>query len=140
MEIARRVLQIIRFAFLASIALYAYLVVSVPSHAAPSPVIFLPISLIAVTLLIGVFITRRIFLARTEKILAVKPEDGEALARWRTGYLVAYALSEAIVLFGFMLHFMGFSLRQVAPFFLTGFLLILFSAPHRVTDISNMSG
>ncbi len=140
MEIARRVLQIMRFAFLASIALYAYLVVSLPSHATPNPVIFLPISLVAVTLLIGVFVTRRMFLARTEKILAVNPEDSAALARWRMGYLVAYALSEAIVLFGIVLHFLGFSFRQVAPFFLTSFLLILFLAPPRVTNISNMSG
>lgn len=140
MEVARRVLQVIRFAFLASIALYAYLVGSVPSHATPTPVIFLPVSLVAVTLLIGVLVTRRMFLARTEKILAVNPEDREALARWRMGYVVAYALSEAIVLFGVMLHFLGFSLPQVAPFFLAGFVLILFLAPSRVTNISNIRG
>ncbi|MGA9304770.1 MAG: hypothetical protein WBW31_05120 [Candidatus Sulfotelmatobacter sp.] len=38
-------------------------------------------------------------------------------------------MSEAIVLYGVMLHFMGFALSQVAPFFIAGAVLMLFLGP-----------
>ena len=49
-----------------------------------------------------------------------------ALARWRVGYVVIYALSLSIALYGLVLPFMGFPMSAVAPFLLAGFALILF--------------
>jgi hypothetical protein len=134
MEAALRVLGIVRYALMTSIVIYFFLVMWLPSTASPNPVIFYALTLLAVTLVAVVFVFRRVFVTRSEKALTVQPDDRKALAQWRTGYLVIYCLSESVVLYGVVLHFLGFSASQVAPFYLAGFLLILFFAPRRPSN------
>jgi hypothetical protein len=44
---------------------------------------------------------------------------------------MTYALSEAIAIFGLVLRLIGFSLSQVAYFYIAGFILLLFFGPRR---------
>lgn len=129
MEAARRIIQIVRVALLACIVLYAVIVKILPTAGTPSRLVFKVITLLSLVLAVTVFAFRRIMVQRAQNALALQPEDRAALARWRTGYLVLYLLCEAIATYGVMLHFMGFNLEQVAPFFITGFVLILFYSP-----------
>jgi hypothetical protein len=129
MQSSRRSIQAIRFVMLVSIALYARLVWWLPSSAIPNPLVFRAITAAAVLLVVMIFVMRRIQVTRAEVLLAAQPQDAKLLLRWRAAYLVTYALSEAIVLNGFVLHFLGFALSQVAPFFIAGSALILFLGP-----------
>src|SRR5437667_5675387 len=79
-------------------------------------------------------IVRRLFVLRSEAALAAQPSDSKVLARWRVGYLLTYVLSEGIALSGVVLHFLGFALAQVTPFFLTGFVLLVFFRPRRASN------
>jgi hypothetical protein len=100
-----------------------------PAATAPNILVYRAIALLAVVDVVIIFVCRRMMVQPAEGALAGHPEDPAALARWRTGYLITYALSEAAALYGLVLHFLGFSLVQVAPFLITGFVLILFYAP-----------
>jgi hypothetical protein len=132
MQSSRRLIQTVRFAMLVSVALYAWLVWRLPSTATPNPTFFRAIAAVAVFLVIVIFVTRRTRLSRTEVLLAAQPQDAKVLMRWRQGYVVTYAMSEAIVLYGVVLHFTGFPLSQVAPFFIAGALLMLFLGPKSI--------
>jgi len=73
----------------------------------------------AVTLALGqVMRSRR--LGPAFETLRIKPDDPEALVRWRQGVLISDVLAEATVLYGFAVHALGGSGRQIAPFFIAG--------------------
>lgn len=129
MEAARRIMQIVRLALLACILLYAVIVKLLPTSATPNMLVFKVITLLALMLVITVFAFRHTMVQRALSALALQPEDRLAISRWRTGYLVLYLLSEAIATYGVILHFIGFNLAQVAPFFIVGLVLILFYSP-----------
>ena len=131
MESARKTLQIIQATFLVSIVIYAWLVKTIPSMVPANLQIFRIITLVAVLDVIVIFVLRRNLVIRAEQTLALQPEDTAGLQRWRTGYIATWALSEAVALFGVVLHFIGFTLTQVAPFLIAGFVLILFFGPRR---------
>ena len=52
--------------------------------------------------------------------LRVKPDEPGALVGWRKGVLVSDCLAEASVLYGFVIHMLGGTDRQVVPFFIAG--------------------
>ena len=85
----------------------------------------------AVGMIAAIFLLRRVMVIRAERILAHNAEDSVSLNRWRAGYIVTFALSEAIALYGFVLRFLSFSLAQVMPFYVTGFVLLVFFRPRR---------
>lgn len=131
MQAPTRPLQIVRIAMLLSVAGYVAITVLLPSHASSDPVIFHAFTVMSITMVAVIFIVRRSFLAPAEAILAVQPDDARALARWRSYYLLQWGLSEAIALYGLVLHFLGFTLVQVAPFFIGSFLLLAFFPPRQ---------
>jgi hypothetical protein len=45
--------------------------------------------------------------------------------------MATFALSEAVVIYGVVLRFVGFRFSQVVPFFLAGLILMLFFGPRR---------
>jgi len=73
---------------------------------------------------------------QSEATLRTGATDVGTLNRWRSGYIVTYALSESLALFGLILRFMGFNLVQVAPFYLAGFILMLFFGPRQPSELS----
>lgn len=133
MEPQRKAVKIIRIAFLVSIALSVFVAERVAQSVAPAPNrnLYFVLTLVAITTVGMIFAVRRLFVLRSEATLAAQPEDPEALNRWRSGYIVTYALSEAVALFGLVLRILGFTLSQVAPFYLVGFVLMLFFGPRR---------
>jgi hypothetical protein len=74
---------------------------------------------------------------QSESMLAMRPGDALTLNRWRAGYIMTYALSEAIAMFGLVLRILGFSLSQVLSFYVAGFALLLFFGPRRPRPIAN---
>jgi F0F1-type ATP synthase membrane subunit c/vacuolar-type H+-ATPase subunit K len=124
-----RILLIVRGAMLTSIILYFFIAEQFAPTGSPNPVLLYALTGMALSLVAAVFVMRRILVLRSAAVLATQPGDATALNRWRTGYLVTYCLCEAIALYGLVLRFIGFSFFQVAPFYLAGFILLLFYVP-----------
>ena len=59
------------------------------------------------------------------------PDDPSSLAKWRKGVILSDMLLEVIVLYGFMLRFMGGSLQQSLPFYAVGIGLMIVWWPQR---------
>src|SRR5690348_10460956 len=117
MEPARKVLQIIRIFMLASIVCFAFIGERLGQSSAPDRNVYFAITLVAITTVGIIFAVRRLFVSRSEAMLASEPENPEALNRWRTGHLAIYALSESVALFGLVLRILGFNLSEVTPFY-----------------------
>jgi F0F1-type ATP synthase membrane subunit c/vacuolar-type H+-ATPase subunit K len=133
MEPARKTVQMIRIALLVSIALYVLIGERVGQTMvrAPNRNLYFVLTLVAITTVGMMFAVRRLFVLRAEATLAAQPEDTAALNRWRSGYIITYALSEAVAVFGLVLRILGCTLSQVAPFYLVGFVLMLLFGPRR---------
>ena len=137
MEPQRKLLQTVRIALLVSIVLYVFIGERIgrSTSGAPDRNIYFVVTLVAITTVGIIFAVWRLFVLRSEATLADHPEDTAALKRWRTGYIITYTLCETVVLFGLVLRLMGFTLSEVAPFYIVGFaLMLLFSPrPPRIT-------
>ncbi len=133
MEPQRKLLQTVRIALLVSIALYVFIGERMgrSTSAAPDRNIYFVVTLVAITTVGIIFAVWRLFVLRSEAALADQPEDTAALKRWRTGYIITYTLCETVVLFGLVLRLMGFTLSEVAPFYVVGFALMLLFSPRR---------
>jgi F0F1-type ATP synthase membrane subunit c/vacuolar-type H+-ATPase subunit K len=133
MEPQRKLLQTVRIALLVSIALYVFIGerIEQSTSGAPDRNFYFAITLFAITMVGMTFAVWRLFVLRSEVILADHREDTAALKRWRTGYIITYALCETLALFGFVLRFIGFTLSEVAPFYVVGFALMLLFGPRR---------
>lgn len=96
-----------------------------------NPTLFYALSLATITIVGVILVVRRTLVLQSAAMLATRPNDVATLGRWRAGYVMTYALSEAIALFGLLLRLIGFSLSQVASFYIAGFILLLFFGPRR---------
>jgi hypothetical protein len=133
MEPTRNAVQIARIALLVSISLYVFVGErATPGTAAmPNRNFYFVLTLVALTTVGMAFAVWRLFVLRSEALLAAQPDDAAALGRWRSGFIMTYALSEAVALFGLVLRIVGFSLSEVAPFYVVGFVLLLLFSPRR---------
>jgi FtsH-binding integral membrane protein len=84
---------------------------------------------LVIVIIVSRTIMRRKYVFRGAQPLAEDPTNVHALRRWQTGCILGVAQSEAIATFGLSLRFMGFTLREVAPFYAAGFVLMIFSGP-----------
>jgi cytochrome b561 len=131
-ESAIRIVRAIQIAMLLSVALFVLageLVGSIPRLS--NPTLFYALSLATITIVGVILVVRRTLVLQSAAILAERPNDAATLSRWRAGHVMTYALSEAIAMFGLLLRIIGFSLSQVASFYLAGFILLLFFSPRR---------
>jgi hypothetical protein len=131
MDSAVRVLRIIQIAMLVSVALYVFVGERIPVGGKPDPALFYVLSLVSITVVGIILVVRRTLVLQSEEMLKSKSTDVATIKRWRSGYIATYALAQSLGLFGFVLRFMGFKLGQVAPFYLGGFILMLFFSPRR---------
>jgi cytochrome b561 len=99
-----------------------------PQHQSESDLLY-GLTAMAAFMVIAILVLRRLWGLPAESVLAAHREDRATTLRWQTGYLVTYALSEAIALYGVALHFIGFSFPRVILFCLAGFGLLLFFRP-----------
>jgi uncharacterized protein YqhQ len=129
MQATRKLIQIIRFALAGVVVMYLFIIVRIPSTTKPNLALLRGVGFLAVLDVILVFVMRRILVFPAEAVLQNQPQDAKALARWKAGYIVTYALSMSIALYGLVLHFFGFSLGQVVPLLLASFALFVFLGP-----------
>jgi F0F1-type ATP synthase membrane subunit c/vacuolar-type H+-ATPase subunit K len=126
-----------RIAMLFSIMIYGVMIKFVPSNVQANPVIFYVIVLLAIWIVAALFLFQRKYVKASESVLARDSGDLLAQKRWRLGYFLTYAFSEAIALYGVVLHFLGFTAAQVAPFLIAGAVLILFYSPRLPVSSAN---
>jgi len=132
MESAIKVIRAVQIAMLVSVVLYVAVgegIGSVPRL--NNPVLFYVLSLVTITIVGVILVVRRTLVLQSAVTLATHPNDAATLSRWRAGHFMTYALSEAIAIFGLVLRIIGFSLSQVASFYIAGFILLLFFGPRR---------
>ncbi len=132
MEQAIKIVRIIQIAMLLSVLLLVVggeVVGSIPRFS--NPTLFYALSLATITIVGVILVVRRTLVLQSANMLAARPNDVATLSRWRAGYVMTYALSEAIAIFGLLLRVIGFSLTQVASFYIAGFILLLFFGPRR---------
>lgn len=132
MENAIKIIRAIQIAMLLSVAIFVLageMVGSIPRLS--DPTLFYALSLATITIVGVILVVRRTLVLQSAVTLAARPNDVATLNRWRAGYVLSYALSEAIALFGLILRLIGFSLSQVVSFYIAGFILLLFFGPRR---------
>jgi hypothetical protein len=76
-----------------------------------------------------IFVVRRTLVLRSAESLAAHPDDALTINHWRNGYIVTYALCEALALFGLILRFTGVNFQQSLPYYIGGFVLLFFFGP-----------
>ncbi len=132
MESAIRLLRMLRIAMLLSIVTYVFVGERAgPGPKATDPVFASVLSLFAITTVGVILVVRRTLVLQSQKMLEAQPTDATILGRWRAGYIVTYALCEALALYGLVLRLVGSTLSQIAPFYLAGFALMLFFSPRQ---------
>jgi hypothetical protein len=129
MESTVKTLRLVQITMLASIVLYVLIGERLAPHRSPNAALFYAMSLVSITTIGIILVVRRTLVLQSEDTLRERPTDTLALNRWRSGYIVTYALAELQALLGLVLRFLGFSLSQVAPFYVAGFILLLFFGP-----------
>ncbi len=135
MDSSLKLLRSVRLFLLVTIVLYAAIAERFgPAPKAQAPLIFYAITAVAISLIATMFAIRRGRLAKLEKVLSSDQEDTAALNPWRATYLLLFMACEAIALYGLVLRFQGFTLMQIAPFHIAGFVLMLYFAPRRPTN------
>lgn len=132
MENAIKIVRLIQIAMLFSVGIFVVtgeMVGSIPKLS--NPTLFYALSLATITIVGVILVVRRTLVLQSAATLATRPNDVATLNRWRAGYVMTYALSEAIAMFGLVLRLIGFTLSQVASFYIAGFILLLFFGPRR---------
>ena len=126
-----KMLRIVHIAMLISIGMYVIVgeLIASRSPIAARPAFFYVISVLSISTIGVILVVRRTLVLHSESTLRVKSNDLATLNRWRTGYIITYALSESLALFGLIVRLAGFSLSQAVTFYLPGFVLMLFFRP-----------
>jgi len=123
-------LRAVQWSLLGSIALYALVGQMVgPGARAVNPALSYVFGTLGVAIVGVIFVVRRTLVFRAAASLATQPEDSLSFNQWRTGYIATYALCEALALFGLVLRFTGGNLQVSGPYYIGGFVLLLFFRP-----------
>lgn len=129
---ALKFLRAIQWSMLASIVLYAGLgQILRPFERAFDPVVAHLFTTLGVAIVGVIFVVRRTLVFRTEETLVNQPDDPLSLNHWKTGFIATYALCEALALFGLIERFLGCIPQQSYPYYIGGFVLMLFFRPRQ---------
>ena len=129
MKLALRTLRLVQVAMLVSIGIYVVLGETIHPPPIAQPSFLYAASVASIAVVGAVMVVRRTLVLQSEGELRQKPYEPATLSRWRTGYIVTYALCEALALFGLILRLAGFSLDHVWPYYASGFVLMLLFWP-----------
>jgi len=135
-ESAIKIVRLLQIAMLLSVAMLVVvgeMVGSIPRLS--NPTLFYALSLATITIVGVILVVRRTLVLQSATTLASRPNDVPTINRWRAGYIMTYALSEAVAMFGLVLRLIGFSLSQVSSFYIAGFILLLFFGPRRPVQL-----
>jgi len=127
---ALQTLRVVQWAMLASIVLYGIM----GEAAGPAPrgvdaTLSYLFATLSVAIVGSIFVVRRTLVLRAAESLATRPEDSLSLNHWRTGYIATYVLCETLALFGLILRFRASPTQASLPYYLGGFVLLLFFRP-----------
>ena len=135
MQNVLKFLRTVQLAMLVSIGLYAFIAARYgPASRAVSVAFVYAITAMAAFMVAAILLVRRTILQPARRILAEDPENAAALNRWRIAYILIFALSEAVALYGIVLRFVGAGFQQVVLFLLAGFVLMLSFGPRRPSN------
>lgn len=127
---AIKTLRAVQWLMLISIVLYAAVgEVAGPRIRAVNPTLSYLFSTLSVAIVGIIFVVRRTLVFRAAESLAARPDDTVSLNHWKTGYIVTYALCEALALFGLVLRCLGSTFPQSVLFYGGGFVLLFFFRP-----------
>ena len=127
---ALKTLRVVQWSMLGSILVYAVLgEVMGPGKRTVDPSLTYLFTTLGVATVGLIFVVRRTLVMRSAEGLAAHPEDVLSLNHWRTGYLATYVLCESLALIGLVLRFLGYNLQQSLPYYLGGFILLIFFRP-----------
>jgi hypothetical protein len=125
-----KMLRAVQWAMLGSVVLYAVVGEFLrPSSPMLDPALSYLFTTLGVALIGVIFVVRRTLVFRAAESLATHPDDALSLSQWKTGYIATYALCEALALFGLIERFLGCTVQQSAPYYVGGFILMLFFRP-----------
>ncbi|HEV2469897.1 MAG TPA: hypothetical protein VGS78_11930 [Candidatus Sulfotelmatobacter sp.] len=132
MVTALKFLRAIQRAMLASIVLYAGLgqILKPFGRALDIGVAHL-FTTLGVAVIGVIFVVRRTMVFRAEETLLSQPDDPVSLNHWKTGFIATYALCEVLALFGLIERFWGAIPQQSYPYYIGGFVLMLFFRPRQ---------
>ena len=137
MNQAVKTLRVVQWSLLGSMVIYVALAVIVrPVQRGIDPTMSYLFTTMAVAMIGVIFVVRRTLIFRAEGSLATQPDDTLNLNQWRTGHIVTYALCEALALFGLVQRFLGSSVEQGVPYFIGGFVLLLFFRPRLPQNVA----
>lgn len=114
---------------LASIGVYVMVGEMAGRNLNPDATMLYAISFASISVVGVILVVRKTLVLQSEAGLREKPGDAVMISRWKTGYIVTYALCEALALFGLSLRVMGFTRAQVWPYYAGGFVLLLLFWP-----------
>ena len=126
---ALRTIRVIQIAMLVSIGVYVVVGEVAGRQLTTDAKALYAISFASISLVGAILVVRKTLVLQSEAELRQKPGDPAMVARWRTGYIVTYALCEALGLFGLVLRILGFTLTQVWPYYAGSFVLLLLFWP-----------
>jgi hypothetical protein len=127
---ALKALRAVQWSMLASIVLYGIAgEVMGPAARGVDAALSYLFATLSVAIVGSIFVVRRTLVLRAGESLAARPEDSLSLNHWRTGYIATYALCEALALFGLVLRFRASPTQASVPYYLGGFVLLLFFRP-----------
>jgi len=103
-----------------------------------SPPAFLPtaMGMVCVSDVTLAFFWRSRYVSASIEILRAQPENASALARWRTGNILSFAMAETVTLFGFALRYLGAPWNVAGIFFAVGLALLLLWTPRAISSRS----
>lgn len=129
---ALKTLRVVQWTMLASIVLYGIVgqVVGPAARGVDATLSYL-FATLSVAIVGSIFVVRRTLVLRAGESLATRPEDSLSLNHWRTGYIATYVLCESLALFGLILRFRGSPVEASVPYYLGGFVLLLFFWPRQ---------
>ena len=116
---------------LVSVGIYAVVGELASRHLNTDAKTLYAISFASISLVGAIMVVRKTLVLQSEVELRQKPGDPVTIARWKTGYIVTYALCEALGLFGLVLRILGFALAQVWPYYAGSFVLLVLFWPRR---------
>ena len=129
---ALKTLRAVQWAMLASVVLYAIFgqIVGPAPRGIDATLSYL-FATLSVAIVGAIFVVRRTLVLRAGESLASRPDDSLSLSHWRTGYIATYVLCESLALFGLILRFRGSPVAASIPYYVGGFILLLFFWPRR---------
>jgi hypothetical protein len=129
MTAALKTVRIIQIGMLVSVLLCAAIGEFANSHIIADATLIRVISFASISVVGAILVVRKTLVLQSEEMLRDRPGDTVILGRWRSGYIVTYALCEALALFGLVLRIMGFTIAQVWPYYAGAFVLLLLFWP-----------